>query len=76
MKPNTLGSRYEKTISPQIGNKYHLSWANHKCVWKLVELCSDGVYCRLETPKTKKKILAKVEDLRLLSQEAHSYKPN
>lgn len=79
MKKNLLGSRYESTIKPEIGNKYHLSWANYKCVWVLTELCKGGVYCRMETPKTRKPILAKVKDLRLLSKDpAHknNYKPN
>lgn len=76
MSTNKLGSRYEKTTRPTVGNKYHLAWADHKCVWTLEQICPDEIYCYLKTPKTKKIIKAKVEDLRLLSQEAHSYKPN
>lgn len=25
---------YEVTNKPEIGNKYHLSWASKGCVWK------------------------------------------
>ena len=77
MKKQLLGDRYEKTTRPTIGNKYHLSWAFHSCVWTLEQICPDGIYCYLKTPKTKKIIKAKVEDLRLLSKDSpgNSYKP-
>lgn len=71
-----LGDIYEKTTNPTVGNKYHLSWAMHSCVWKLVEIV-DLNWCWLETPKTKKRIKAKIEDLRLLSKAVpkNCYKP-
>lgn len=79
MKPKSkLGDRYEKTTNPTIGHKYHLAWADHKCVWILKEISSGGKFCKLETLKTRKMIVAKVEDLRLLSKEnpRNTYKPN
>lgn len=71
------GNRYERSTSPQVGNKYHLSWAKHSCVWKLVKFI-DSEYCILETPKTKKQLTAKIDDLRLLSKEnpRNTYKLN
>tara|TARA_R110000868_G_scaffold12456_25_gene59641 strand:+ start:3388 stop:3624 length:237 start_codon:yes stop_codon:yes gene_type:complete len=77
MKKQILGDKYEKTAHPTVGNKYHLAWADHRCVWVLEQICPDGVYCYLKTPKTKKIFKAKVEDLRLLSKESprNTYKP-
>ena len=76
-KPKHLGNKFERSPCPQIGNKYHLSWANYKCVWKLIKFI-DSEYCILETPKTKKQITAKIDDLRLLSklEPKNCYKPN
>ena len=77
MKPkDKLGDIYEKTSNPTIGHKYHLAWADHKCVWILKEISAGGKFCRMETIKTRKSILAKVEDLRLLSKEnpSNNYK--
>lgn len=76
MKKQLLGDIYERTDKPEVGNKYHLAWANHKCVWRLKFICEDGINCWLETPKTRKKFLAKIKDLRLLSPVAMGYKPN
>tara|TARA_R110000822_G_scaffold227017_2_gene359696 strand:- start:1276 stop:1551 length:276 start_codon:yes stop_codon:yes gene_type:complete len=46
-----------------IGNKYHLSWASNRgYVWVLKSIQGDVVV--LETPKTKKVLLAKIKDLR------------
>ena len=67
---------YEVTNKPEIGNKYHLSWASKGCVWKLVEICADNIYCYLQTPKSKKIIKAKIVDLRLLKPTAFNYKQN
>ena len=77
MKNRNLGDVYEKTTRPTVNNKYHLAWADHKCVWILEQICPDGVYCFLKTSKTKKIIKAKVEDLRLLSKNEpnNTYKP-
>jgi hypothetical protein len=65
-----------KTDNPTPGNYYHISWAFKACVWMLVEICADdnrkGV---VMTPKTKKKSIIWLSDLRLLNETAHKYKP-
>lgn len=77
MTKDLTGNRYERSSCPTIGNKYHLAWANHKCAWRLIKFI-DSQYCILETPKTKKQLTAKIDDLRLLSKEnpTNCYKPN
>lgn len=76
MKTELLESTYKKTSNPEVGHKYHLSWANPGCVWILKEVFHGGIFCKLQTVKTKKFLLAKVEELRLLKPDAHGYKPN
>lgn len=70
------GAVNPKTTKPTPGNKYHLAWAYKACVWILVEICPDnplkGV---VMTPKTKKKSIIWLSDLRLLNETAHGYKP-
>ena len=65
-----------KTENPTTGNKYHLAWAHKGCVWILIGICEDnplkGV---VMTPKTKKKSIVWLSDLRLLNETAHGYKP-
>lgn len=52
-----------------VGRKYHLSWAtNRGMVWILKG--NDSEYASLETPKTKKVLLAKLADLRELNRFA------
>lgn len=77
MKTKKLGDKFERTTKPTVGNKYHLSWADARCVWILEQIHPDGVHCFLKTPKTKKIFKAKLEDLRLLSREVpnNTYKP-
>lgn len=62
-KAKTAGQNgYSVPKSPEVGRKYHLSWAHRGCVWKLKELLPEG-RCILMTPKTKKTIIAKTADL-------------
>jgi hypothetical protein len=54
-----------EVAQPKINEKYHLAWAWHGCVWKLIELKDNGT-CVMQTPTTKKTIVANVSDLRHL----------
>ena len=53
----------------KIGQKYHCSWAQSGCVWVLKGIGSTGIVL-LETPKTKRQIEAKAQDLRLINSDA------
>ena len=53
----------------EIGKLYHLAWANPACVWRLKGIGSTG-QIEMETPKTKKKLFAKADDLRLTNNDA------
>ena len=75
MKKVFESDEYKPTTNPTIGNKYHLQWSYTGCVWRLHSISADGVNCVLITPKTKKKISAKISDLRLLKPSAYGYKP-
>lgn len=55
-------AKFPKPDKYQIGSKYHLAWAHRGCVWKLKALMPDG-RCVLETPKTKKTLIANQADL-------------
>ena len=55
---------YFKVQEPKIGWGYHLNWANRSCVWILRSFDIVDGTCQLETPKTKKKLCAKIDDLR------------
>ncbi len=50
-----------------LGQKYHLSWAQPGCVWILKGIGSTGEVL-LETPKTRKQLTAKAADLRLTNK--------
>ena len=49
-------------MDPKVGQLYHLSWAGHGCVWRLMEIKRDWV--KVKTPKTNKERWAKKSDLR------------
>ena len=53
----------------EIGKKYTLSWAQPGCVWILKGIGPTGDV-EMETPATKRKIIAKANDIRLLMQDA------
>lgn len=53
---------YKQVDTPQIGKSYHLSWAKHGCVWKLLRI--DGNTCTMQTPKTRKEIKTDISHLR------------
>ena len=53
----------------EIGKKYTLNWAQPGCVWVLKGIGSTGDV-EMETPATKRKIIAKANDIRLLMQDA------
>ncbi|MBD2309892.1 hypothetical protein H6G17_31275 [Chroococcidiopsis sp. FACHB-1243] len=43
-----------------IGKQIHLAWAKQGCTWRLLRIEGDRIY--LETPKTKKLLVAKASD--------------
>lgn len=55
----------ERVIVPVTGEKYHLSWANPKCIWVCVKIDMKSGWVKLKTPKSKNEISAKIECLRL-----------
>lgn len=57
---------FKKVDRPNIGNKYHLSWAFKGAVFVLKSVDQDGIHCYLDNPKHKRKDLlkAKIADLR------------
>lgn len=56
----------KKVVTPVVGQKYHLAWANRGCVWRLIGIMENKEDCLLVTPKTFKEIVAKTKDLRHL----------
>ena len=58
-----------KVDNPIVGRKYHLTWAQRGCVWILKEINTDGVRCLLQTPRTKKYLVANLSDLRHTRKE-------
>jgi hypothetical protein len=57
----------EIVTNPVIDTKYHLSWAsNREMVWVLRRIECGTAF--LETPRTKKKLEAKVNDLRHINK--------
>ena len=53
----------------EIGKKYTLSWAQPGAVWILKGIGSRGDV-EMETPSTKRKLMAKAIDIRLTTQDA------
>ena len=57
----------EIVTQPQVSVKYHLSWASNRgMVWVLKRI--EGNIAILETPKTKRKLSAKINDLRHINK--------
>lgn len=52
-----------------IGNTYTLSWAKPGTVWVLKGIGSEGAV-EMETPKTKRRLIAKAHELRLTDEDA------
>jgi len=75
-KTADLPEIYKTTTLPVVGNKYHLSWAKPGCVWRLLSFNVGTGNCDLVTIKSRKRISAKISDLRLLKENAYGYKPN
>ncbi len=66
-----MGRRiYKKTEAllpvekPNVGGLYHVSWAKHGCVWRLLKIDETTGIATMITPKTRKEITVKVSDLR------------
>lgn len=66
--PTDIAGGYDQVEDPQIGKKYHLSWAFQGAVFVLQQIDLDKVHCYLDNPrhKRKKPLKAKLEDLRHL----------
>lgn len=81
MSWNNYPENWEKEIEPieileidripqqlNIGEKYHCSWANNGCVWRLVNINNN--IATLETPRGRKQITTHINTLRVLNKVA------
>lgn len=50
----------KEQLSNFIGKQIHLAWAKQGCTWKLLQIDGERIY--LETPKTKRSLVAKASD--------------
>lgn len=61
-------SSFQKVTEPKVGKMYHVAWAKAGCCWNLISI--DGNTCTVRTPKTKKDIKVKIEDLREIKRHS------